>query len=167
MLFLDIDGVLNSARSCLAFGGYPMELDEIGAFDQIAIRLIQRLCDADDQVQVVLSSAWRLHCDYNDVGAALGLPIIDRTPSLLGPRGKEIAAWLDGRDDVEAYAIVDDDSDMLPEQMPRFVNTDGENGLMYADFIKLCALLNVAPVAAKPRAREWRGKSKKLDWSEA
>ena len=43
VLFLDIDGVLNSTKTCVAFGGYPMELHHIEAFDKAAIRLIQRL----------------------------------------------------------------------------------------------------------------------------
>ena len=121
ILFLDIDGVLNSTRTCVAFGGYPMELKHIAAFDQVAIRLIQRLCDSAG-VQVVLSSAWRLHCDFKDVGAALGLPIIDRTPSLSGNRGSEIARWLSEHPEVEQYAIIDDDGDMLDGQLSRFVH---------------------------------------------
>ncbi|MDH0863237.1 HAD domain-containing protein [Mitsuaria sp. GD03876] len=90
--FLDIDGVLNSSKTAVAFGGYPLELTHIGAFDRVAIRLLHRFCDSA-RVQVVLSSAWRLHHPFADVGKALGLPIIDATPWLCGqPRGFEIAS---------------------------------------------------------------------------
>lgn len=164
ILFLDIDGVLNSTRTCVAFGGYPMELEHIGAFDQVAIRLIQRLCDAGG-VKVVLSSAWRLHCDFRDAGNAFGLPIIDRTPSLLGSRGTEIAAWLFAHPEVEQYAIVDDDPDMLPEQLPFFVHTKGHEGLTWGDYTKLCGLLGVMPHAGAPRHRNWQSGAA-LDWSE-
>lgn len=60
-------------------------------------------------------------------------------------RGKEIKAWLDKWDEgtlrnapkhtsilnetVTAYAILDDDSDMLPEQMPNFFKTSWATGI--------------------------------------
>lgn len=165
ILFLDIDGVLNSAKTCCAFGGYPMELAHIAAFDQAAIRLVQRLCDSAG-VQIVLSSAWRISHPFAEVGSALGLPIIDRTPSSAGPRGREIQAWLDAHPEVEQYAIVDDDSDMLGEQMPRFVKTNGEEGLTFSDFRKLCELFGESPWAGEPRQRHWRT-GQALDWAAA
>ena len=48
VLLLDIDGVLNSARTCTAFGGFPVRLDHLEAFDKVALGMIQRLCDAGD-----------------------------------------------------------------------------------------------------------------------
>lgn len=165
VLFLDIDGVLNSTRTCVAFGGYPMELTHIGAFDQVAIRLIQRLCDSGG-VQVVLSSAWRLIHPHDEVGKALGLPIIDRTPSLTGPRGLEINAWLSNHPEVKQYAIVDDDSDMLPDQIARFVQTAGHEGLTWNDFTKLCALFGENPYAGEPRNRSWRSAGE-LAWDDS
>ncbi len=56
-------------------------------------------------------------------------------------RGREIAAWLAAHPAVTTYAIVDDDSDMLPEQMPRFVQTGYELGLEQAHADRLAALL--------------------------
>jgi hypothetical protein len=166
VLFLDIDGVLNSTKTCVAFGGYPLRLEELGAFDHVAIRLLQRLCDSAGVV-ICLSSAWRLDNDFKDVGAAFGLPIIDRTPSSLGPRGREIQQWLDAHPEVEQYAIIDDDGDMLPEQMPRFVHTDGHEGMTWADFTKLCSLFGESAYAGSPRHRNWKTKSLVLDWDAA
>lgn len=165
ILFLDIDGVLNSTRTCVAFGGYPMELEHIGAFDQVAIRLIQRLCDSSG-VQIVLSSAWRLHFDFKAVGVALGLPIIARTPSLSGSRGYEIARWLADQPNVEQYAIVDDDGDMLDGQLSRFVHTNGHEGLTWANFVKLCELFGESAYSGAPRNRAWQ-QGAKLNWTEA
>ncbi len=45
------------------------------------------------------------------------------------PRGKQIRDWLVVHPGVPTYAIVDDDSDMLHEQMPRYVKTGYELGL--------------------------------------
>lgn len=49
-------------------------------------------------------------------------------------RGDEIRDWLRSRNGggyipVECYAIIDDDSDMLPEQLPVFVQTTNQRGL--------------------------------------
>jgi len=158
VLFLDIDGVLDSVRSAIAFGGYPTGLEDIGAFDPIAIRLLQRLCDASG-AQVVLSSAWRTFVDFRAVGAAFGLPVIDQTPLLLGQRGDEIHAWLCEHPQVEQYAIVDDNDDMLPGQMSRFVQTCGFDGLRWGDYVRLCELFGVDPEAGEPRDRHWLGEA--------
>lgn len=167
VLFLDIDGVLNSTKTCVAFGGYPHELNQLAAFDVAAIRLIQRLCDSAG-VQVVLSSAWRKSYPAAEVGKALGLPIIDSTPSHTdGHRGGEIKAWLDAHPEAKGYAIIDDDSDMLGEQLPFFVKTDADEGMSWADFRKLCSLFGESAYAGAPRNRNWMQGGGVLDWSDA
>jgi len=144
VLFLDIDGVLNSTRSCIANKGYPHDFSPEGMpmFDSIAVSLIRGLC-ARGGVSVVVSSAWRITHHWDAIGRALELPTMDRTPSLLGVRGDEIAHWLEAHPEVTQYAIVDDDADMLPEQFPFFVKTDGHEGLSYANFAQLCSLFGV------------------------
>lgn len=153
VLFLDIDGVLNSARTVVAFGGHPrgLEPEYLAMFDQVAINMLRGLCARAD-VQIVLSSAWRVTHDHAAVGQALGLPIFDRTPSLPLCRGGEIQAWLDSHQaTVTAYAIVDDDPDMLPEQLPFFVQTDANEGLSWAAFSKLCSLFGLNVYDCAPR----------------
>lgn len=44
-------------------------------------------------------------------------------------RGEEIKDWLDNHPEVEDYAILDDDSDMLPEQFCKFHHCDPWFGL--------------------------------------
>lgn len=154
ILFLDIDGVLNSVRTSMAFGGYPMELTHLEAFDQVAIKLLQRLCDSAG-IQIVLSSAWRLHFPFKNVGQALELPIIDRTAYLGTTRGVEINDWLVRHPEVETWAIIDDDNDMLPDQQTRFVRTDGFEGMSWKDFSKLCEILGASPYEGQPRNRDW------------
>lgn len=161
VLFLDVDGVLNSIKTKVATGGYPTELTHREQFDWMAIRLLQRLCNSSG-VQVVLSSAWRLHYDYKDVAKAFDLPIIDRTPSLLGCRGNEIKHWLDNHVECTHYAILDDDPDMLPEQKTQFVQTSAYEGMTWADFVKLCAIFSESPYAGVARDRNWQGS--KLEW---
>lgn len=145
VVFLDIDGVLNSQRSSIAFGGYPHDVVgyERAMFDEVALSLIRGIIKTAG-ASVVLSSSWRTTHAYADVGRALELPIIDATPRLLGPRGKEIKAWLDNHAECTSYAIVDDDSDMLPEQSPYFVHTNNFDGFMWSHAEKLCSLMGIA-----------------------
>lgn len=143
VLFLDIDGVLNSHRSMVAFGGAPHHAaDHRGRFDEVAVRLIRGITAAAG-AKVVLSSSWRCDSEWREIGNALGIPLLDRTPSMLGPRGKEIAAWLAAHPEVESYAIVDDDGDMLPEHLPFFVKTTYQDGLTFACAEKLAGLLGI------------------------
>lgn len=144
IVFLDIDGVINSHRSCIAFGGYPHEVVGFhrAMFDEVALALIRGIVKKAEAA-VVLSSSWRTTHGYQEIAAALELPIIDRTPSLLGERGKEIAAWLVAHPEVECYAIIDDNSDMLPEQMPFFVHTSMYDGFAWKDAEKLAGLLGI------------------------
>jgi hypothetical protein len=44
-------------------------------------------------------------------------------------RGEEIQDWLDAHPEVEDYVILDDDSDMLPEQFAKFHHSDPWFGL--------------------------------------
>lgn len=84
-----------------------------------------------------------------DAGVALRLPIIDSTPVLNGRRGHEIAHWLAAHPEVTTWAIVDDDSDMLPEQRHRFVQTDFSDGLSFRGYLDLCNAFGVSPTGGK------------------
>lgn len=167
MIFLDIDGVLNSNRSCIAFGGYPFKVagPERAMFDEVALGLIRNIAMAAG-AQIVLSSSWRLHNHYSEIGAGLGLPIIDRTPSLPGPRGAEIAYWLAEHPEVEQYAIVDDDPDMLDGQMPLFVNTNMSEGFTWRDAKKLCSILGIDIHDVGLAKARLRAESRRLEWDE-
>lgn len=167
ILFLDIDGVLNSTRTAIANRGYPHDFSPEcrPMFDEVAVSLIRGLCAAGD-VKVCVSSAWRIGRTHEEIGRGLDLPTIGMTPSLPGCRGLEIGAWLREHPEVTHYAIVDDDADMLPEQESCFVKTDGHEGLTYAAFKELCALFAVNPYETAPE-RSRIAQSVKLDWGDA
>lgn len=167
VLFLDIDGVLNSSRTAVAFRGYPHDLttDHVAMLDPVGLNLIRGLC-AIGGVSVVVSSAWRTTHHWDAIGRALDLPTMDRTPSLLGCRGDEIADWLKRHPDVECWAIIDDDADMLPDQLPRFVHVDGHDGIRWADFVQLCSLFGVDAYGCSPQ-RIRVGSTMRLMWEDA
>lgn len=167
VLFLDIDGVLNSHRTALAFDGYPHDLTPEGVrmLDPVALGLLRCLCESM-ALEVVISSSWRIGRTAEDFRTALDLPAIDCTPSLLGPRGKEINAWLDAHPQVQRYAILDDDGDMLPEQLPCFVKTDISEGMVWRDFERLCSILGMRMDSL--RSAGFRVPvSAALDWSQS
>jgi hypothetical protein len=144
VLFLDIDGVLNSRRTVVAFKGYPHGFDgyDRDRFDWVAVALISRLCE-ETGASIVLSSSWRIIHSVQECANGLDLPIFDRTPSLDGIRGMEINAWLAEHPEVTDYAIVDDNSDMLESQKSRFVQTDELVGLSIVNWVALKQILGV------------------------
>jgi hypothetical protein len=145
VLFLDIDGVLNSERSCAAYDGYPhcFKPKDMAQFDHTAIALIRKLCKKTG-CSIVLSSTWRITSTIHEVAGALDLPIFDATPVLPGIRGLEISSWLASHPEVVTYAIVDDSGDMLELQKPFFVQTNMEFGLSLPNYRHLLRLLGTA-----------------------
>lgn len=142
VLFLDIDGVLNSHRTAYAFGGFPFDVEKHRhRFDEVAIALVRNVVTAAG-AQIVLSSSWRNDKDWERIGPGLGLTIMDRTPTLPGKRGEEIAVWLQAHPEVESYVILDDDGDMLDEQRERFVQTTHEDGLTYELALRIARLFD-------------------------
>lgn len=142
IIFLDIDGVVNSLRTVMAYGGYPHNLGEdLELFDGVALQMIRNLCEEHD-IKIVLSSTWRLHDDlYRDIAEKLKLPIIDRTPCFMygggTNRGHEVEAWLKTHPEVKNYVIVDDVDSFFPIQKKHFVKVDGEEGLSFKNICKI------------------------------
>lgn len=143
VLFLDIDGVLNSLSSVLALGNPNDHLDPV------CVGLMARLLKETD-TQVVVSSTWRigrtvlaLQNELDRVGAhKIANRIIGRTgDGHDGRRGLQIKEWIEKNDPSCTYVIVDDDSDMLPEQMPYFVKTDFDEGFRASHYRKAMNIL--------------------------
>jgi len=122
VIFLDIDGVLNTRKTVERWGG------GIG-IDEILAQRFSRLQHATG-TGVVLSSTWRLSRNWKANMRRNGvIGIIDRTPDLRDQsRGEEIQAWLDAHPRVQVYAILDDARDMLPHQ-PLFRTSFFRGGL--------------------------------------
>lgn len=144
ILFLDVDGVINSRRTAYAYGRYPHEpIDE--AFDYVALRLIRKLCTVGD-IKIILSSSWRVDGNIGLMAQSWDLPIIGKTP-IMGRRSDEVASWLCGADaaSVTHYAIIDDDDDGLREKFPlAFVQTDREDGFLLSHYRQLGDILQVS-----------------------
>lgn len=117
IIFLDIDGVLNSWESF-------KEFKTMWILSPENIKQLNRIIEATG-AKIVISSSWR-NCkeikdnlnDYliNDCG--IKGEIIGKTPlvSFHRRRGLEIKTWLDDwqGESIEQFVILDDDSDMIP-----------------------------------------------------
>jgi len=112
VIFLDIDGVLNSKET-----PNPRKFPYI--VDDCLLKRLLKLCERTG-AQVVMSSTWR----YDPVGLLaarhFGIPFIDVIPDMPGEaRHKEIIAWLSAHGDVSRYAVIDDEDDEL-DTLPLF-----------------------------------------------
>ena len=129
VIFLDIDGVLNSR----AYDRTRGERD--GNIDESRLPLLKELVYKTN-ANIVLSSTWRFHWNRNGAqteqeGMELeqtflkyGLTIYDKTPIVNNDRAAEITAWLDLNPDVERFVILDDIVFGWDKLQPNVVNTD-------------------------------------------
>ncbi len=118
IIFLDIDGVLNSAKYDRSRGA------DDGNIDKSRLSLLKELTDASG-AKIILSSSWRMHwskenseCgivgrELNKIFAESGLEIYGKTPELSSfDRPAEIRAWLENASregkEIKNFAIIDD-----------------------------------------------------------
>lgn len=183
LIYLDIDGVLNSVqsmRSAQANSATPGQVAMIAmleqhvpfinfhhklcSLDQQAVTRVSELVEATDAYLIITSTHRKffrkqtnLTQEYNwefdlvklqEYCSLLGLPttrVLGFTPEARGVgkmRGHEIAEHLASFPaQVAAYVIIDDDSDMLPEQLSSFVRTSYEVGFTADDQVRATAIL--------------------------
>lgn len=154
IIFLDIDGVLNSGRSWIAFAHKTKQLDQefseaddpyfermtINTIDPVAVGLVNKVL-RDFDAKIVLSSSHRKHFPDGPEKLELirkyltrlgleGERCIGFTPSLYRKRGEEIEKWLnDHRQYVTHYIVLDDAADFTAEQLEFHVHTDPALGV--------------------------------------
>ena len=173
VLFLDIDGVLNS-ENWFAYRIYCVKNNMVNILmnfvdtddrnikhkltmlDDRAIANLNRIIE-ETGCKVVLSSSWRSSIESENIFTQNLLKLkgfkyefYDVTPRLWFSdfsirRGEEIKFWLDKeseKHEIESFVILDDDSDMLPEQMNNFIHIDGQVGLTDRDVLTAIEILN-------------------------
>ena len=173
VLFLDIDGVLNS-ENWFAYRIYCVKNNMVNILmnfidtddrnikhkltmlDDRAIANLNRIVEETD-CKVVLSSSWRSSIESENIFTQNLLKLkgfkyefYDVTPRLWFSdfsirRGEEIKFWLDKeseKHEIESFVILDDDSDILPEQMNNFIHVDGQVGLTDRDVLTAIEILN-------------------------
>ncbi len=151
VIFLDIDGVLNSKKwfeimlARLAVTGEQHKFDN-GLVDPAAIATFNALLKLT-HAKVVVSSTWRKYYPLDELKAHLGSQGLDTTNfigktgnSADGHRGREIAAWLEAND-VDSFVAIDDSSD-LENLGDRHFKTSWEEGLLPKHVDSIVALFD-------------------------
>lgn len=111
VIFLDIDGVLNSRQSVEYFK--QMNFHEYEKMlCPMAMSNLRYLVKTYD-LKIVVSSTWRKSRTVEQLSKILSLPVLDKTGVLPDQeRGEEIKEWLGKNPQVTDFVIFDDDSDM-------------------------------------------------------
>lgn len=148
VIFLDFDGVLNSAKYLLGCGDCGM------AIDPTRMVLLKQIVDATD-AKIVLSTSWREHwskdmmnCDstgvlINSIFSTYGLQIFDKNPELHKGRETEIKSWLDAHPEVKSFVVLDDRLLNADYLNGHFIKTSNYfDGLDEMDVQKAIAILN-------------------------
>ena len=164
VIFLDIDGVLNTERHHEYCNKNNLaNADEYGyLFDPIAVRNLTKILN-ETGADIVISSSWK----YSGISSLLdmwndrALPgrVIDITPDsdsdelllhadlenmeFFDYKGSEIKEWLSKHGKkVSRYVILDDEQEMLPEQRDNFVHINPVIGISEEDATKAIKILN-------------------------
>lgn len=127
ILFLDIDGVLNTEQQ-----QWKCQMEDIPpadkfdyTFDPKAVSYFGEILNISD-AEIVLSSSWKFlgMSVLQDMWQVRHLPgtITDIPPDNQEGKGLEIKEWLEKhQNDIENYVILDDEDVALPEQQVHFV----------------------------------------------
>jgi hypothetical protein len=163
ILFLDIDGVLNS-HAFFKRRMSPEQAAELRAYpvpqtaeehcremiDPAAVALLGEILDKSGAL-IVISSSWRIVYTLGEIGRALDAngfqhrrSIIGVTPGGGGHRGAQIDEWLDLQCELPPahFAILDDSDDMEPHKA-RLVRTSYDAGLQPCHVPLVLQLLGV------------------------
>jgi hypothetical protein len=155
IIFLDVDGVLNSYRNVIAYGRFPFpgKLEDVknslvgpeSELDPLAIGMVRTLCELTG-AQIVLHSMWRRTVDPLEFGGRHRLDIIDDTNHEL-PKIQGIAKWLKEHPRTKQFVILDDDTitdrhyyhDAIGEELWKelcdaHIMTNMNDGLTFLDF---------------------------------
>lgn len=132
IIFLDVDGVLNSMpyfEWLRATGRHrDGEFNEIRDYHLEMLAKVYHTCDA----KIVLSSSWReidipenknVYPQYLYLANSLkkyDMEIIDKTPVVAGIRPLEIVTWLKGREDKDDIRFVSFDDEFSKEDYDMF-----------------------------------------------
>lgn len=148
VVFLDIDGVLNSedyVYSCREYGI---------AIDPTRMVLLKQIIDKTN-AKIVLSTSWREHWEktpnecgkiglqINSIFSQYNLEILDKTPNLRTRREQEIWYWLNKHPQVKNFIVLDDMFLCAEFLDGHFIKTSNHfDGLDEADVEKAIGILN-------------------------
>lgn len=133
IIFLDIDGVLNSKKYEDANYSSFLHRD---SFDPAAVARLNKITDLT-KAKIVVSSAWRVSFEFDKETffymlreEGLTGELLDITPIFTSClRWQEIRDWLDDHPEVESFVILDD-MDYMGDLQSHLVMTTMLDGLL-------------------------------------
>ena len=165
IIFLDIDGVLNSGDNLAAlhftqkYNACQIH-DKYGQlFDERCVRWLDFIL-METNAKIVISSTWRIAglntmremwFDRKLPGEIIGITpdsidaaLAEKFMETKADRGLEILEWLSNNLGVESYCIIDDNDDMTPEQLEhRFIHTSSKDGLDRTSAARAISILKI------------------------
>ena len=152
ILFLDIDGVLNTPGTYARLQAMSKERKVLDSgyylFDKKRVKLLNEL---NSNVHIIISSSWRFIYTVNDVYKMLYYNGYRRKGTLLGMVSRNIVQDYRGIEiyncltSIKAkdpnYVILDDDSSAMRVHEDRFIYVNGSIGLMQSHIDKVQKLL--------------------------
>lgn len=157
IIFLDIDGVLNSEEY---YENTPSQKIKMFGVDDKPLNLLLNLLEHSN-VKIVLTSSWRCGTLLDTIRKFIdyGTNISKLTPYMIGvtkrtddfyengkwaTRGHQIKHFMDDCEvPITQYCIIDDDIDMLKEQSEHFVHINSRVGLTKNDIVKIKNILRI------------------------
>lgn len=145
LIFLDIDGVLNSRQSSAYYSRLPEELENEYTLCPIAISNLRHILEKHPDCHLVISSTWRKSrslktlkeiFDYYEISKE---KVISKTPILDTLRGVEIHKWLqESKIKPTHFVILDDDKDMDRYlDTIHFIHVDNRIGFSWKEVDKI------------------------------
>lgn len=157
VIFLDIDGVLNSQQSCIYWNrrykeGTHSVANGCMTLCPIACSNLQYVLEKLPDIKMILSSTWRLSDTWKEDLLNASIPqsilskIIDVTSKKFSSsRGEEIRMYLNEHSEVEDFVIIDDVHWDMGEfrDDTRFVNTCESHGLTWFEAVRILKYFGV------------------------
>lgn len=162
IIFLDIDGVLNTERWHCQTASNELQ-DEYGyKFDPVAVTNLSKIIE-ETGADIVISSSWKFMglSKMRKMWKDRKLPgnVIGITPNtvsdefllnvdldnmdIMAIRGQEVKGWLMlNKNEITNYVILDDMNDILQEQESHFVWIDPEVGITSGNAVQAIFILN-------------------------
>ena len=156
VIFLDIDGVLNSEKF--------LKNNPNQAIDKNSVSILKNIVDKTGAV-IIMSSGWRLWFDDNmmpedgysqclyDILSEFDIKLFGRTPDFSTEeirtrktfshvKAKEITAWLNEHEIVDKYVVIDD-LDLKNEEInSHLIRTNVQVGITEYDEIRVIDMIN-------------------------
>lgn len=142
VIFLDVDGVLNSTQGNIYHNRFPEDdyHEQHDYWDPIAVSNLLYLTEEHQDIKFVISSTWRKYNSLEKLQSFFSAHgfrsdiVLDKTVIDDRIRGEQVQQWLNDNKhlDISHFVIIDDDADMGKYlNTVHFIRTSHHEGLIF------------------------------------